>query len=202
MSDNQPKRRFFIEGDVVKHDGTLYKVRRGGSSSIPAYKFVYDRDNYPYVDCQILHQKDVVSIPFDELELIESAGVYMGAGLISPTYQDGSENEIKVASAPQLKPHPNYFRINSITWALFGAFGIDYIQFYANGAWIIEYQKTHAQSLEPRFARAFLDKIGLTEDYEPRIGRQDKWERVFNQEYPNDLDQLTPIPNYPDTPNE
>jgi len=59
------------------------------------------------VDCQILNQNQIVIMPFDDLELTEAAGVYMGAGLKPPTYQDGYmqglENEIKVgyvSSAP------------------------------------------------------------------------------------------------------
>lgn len=215
-NNNQPKARFFINGDLVKHipSGKEYIVhsRYGIGEREQVFLSLFD------VNVMDMNSGKEFDIPFDELELIESAGVYMGAGLKTPVLNTDEQADKKLqwlksdvteTEYNNLKPHRQYARINADTWALFGAFGIDTMQLIEiaeSSAWVIHYKHTKSQSLEPRFARTFLDRIGLTEDYELRVGNQDEWERFFNREYPNDLDELRdpsiPTPNYPDTPNE
>lgn len=202
MSEQQSPKRFFIEWDLVRHKptGVLYHVY-----SLNDYEDKQDIfwEGQP-VELQDMDMRDGYTFPFDELELVESRGVYMGAGITSqtaPTIEElgnvlGDTNRLIGAIARRVgvfderdicrckckithPPTPKPVKANSVTWLFFGSYGISHITLEVDTSWYVYFQDGKSAAIEPVNARVFLDAIGLTEDLEPRIGNQAMWDSVL-----------------------
>lgn len=190
MTEQTSKRRFFIEGDEVCHIKTkaIYQVHGGYHSHKREVFIRYDETS----EVEVCRGSSYSKFLFDELEMVEPYGEYMG----NPT---PDEMAIRADEPPPFKrlDHDAMFgcvpvpiaknkaipapvKINIYEWVLFGDHSISSIYFIENSqSWRVLFVNQTGANIEPRYARAFLDSIGLTEDIEPRIGNQIRWDEYY-----------------------
>lgn len=180
---NANKPRFFIEHDLVRHKptGVVYEVH--GEGWYEDYVAIFYNHENGNVNVRVIDTENHFRFPFDELELVESAGVYMGVGK-TPDFSSLSLDMPKFYEQPTITHPipPKPVKANSVTWLFFGAYGISRITMEMDISWYVYFQDGKSEAIEPANARTFLDAIGLTEDLEPRIGNQAMWDSVLGKD--------------------
>lgn len=165
---------------VSVNHGTIIisETRHGKTTHKAIYKWIHRRLKNSVITSQMLKSHQIEKFLDVMANLIKSEtntnstpkadeGITVGIGV---------DSDIRSGYVGRYhSTHPTPIKVGNDRWLLFGKYNMDYVQITEDSFWTIVYSDGRGVLVEPHYARAFLDSIGLTEDVEPRIGNQETW---------------------------